>query len=591
MPGAFASMWRLVKLCYRSEPRLVIGSLLIGIAAGIPRPLTAVWLSLLTDGVHRQRPVLVFAATGAIALSICLIWLLAVASERVGRRLRDRLAIALETRVAELQASIGTIEHHERPEYLNRLAVLRQQVFVLDHLYTSVVTTLTWGFQLALVLALLASVDPLLLLLAFFAVPVVVAGAIRPATERRVEEQAAPHRRLAQHLFSITTTPAAGKDIRLAGTGSRLADARTAAWRRWYGPIGRSRALSAGWNAAGWACYALGYSLALGYVVLILQAPPAAVVLVLAAGIQLSDYVSAAVGEVGFIRGVFLDGSRRLAWLEDYARAVSAPGTLPAPERLTRGITLRDVTFRYPESSRPVLNQVDLHLPAGCVVAIVGDNGAGKSTLVKLLAKFYPTTSGRIYVDDVPLDEIATDQWRQRIAGAFQDFAQFEFQARTSVGLGDLPAADDDAAVQAAVGRGHADDVLAHLPNHLDTQLGTRWPDGVDVSYGQWQKLALARGFMRRGPALVVLDEPTAALDAETEHALFEAFTAAARADGSDERITILVSHRFSTVRMADLIVVLDGNRVAEIGDHHSLMRRDGIYANLYRLQQRSYQT
>ena len=232
-------------------------------------------------------------------------------------------------------------------------------------------------------------------------------------------------------------------------------------------------------------------------------------------------------------------------------------------------------------------------LPAGAVVAIVGENGAGKTTLVKLLAKMYEPTAGRILVDDAPLARMPADEWRARLAGAFQDFFRFEFRARHTVGLGDVPRMDDEPAVVAAVDRAGADDVVARLPAGLDTQLGPTWPDGVEVSFGQWQKLALARGFMRDQPLLLVLDEPTAALDAETEHALFERYAAAARrapTERDDGRaITLLVSHRFSTVRMADLIVVLDGARVVEVGTHDELMARGGQYAELYGIQAAAY--
>ncbi|WP_024806299.1 ABC transporter ATP-binding protein [Nocardia sp. BMG51109] len=591
LPSGPVAMWHLMRLCYRFERRLMITSLVIQVLAGVPRPLTVLWLGMLTAGATQGRWALVYAALAAMALSMCSSWLLGIAGERAGRRFRDRLAISLETHVARLYASIDTIEHQERPEHLNRLAVLRRQVYMVDHLYESIVISAIWIFQLIMIMLLLATVDPLLPLLLVFAIPVLVAAIVRPGRERRVEETAAVHNRLADHLFSLATSPASGKDVRLAGIGARLAGDRAAAWAEWYRPIGRARAISAGWNAGAWAVFGCGYGLMLLYVVEVAQASAAGVVLVLSAGIQMSDYVSAAIGEVGFIRGVFLDAARRLLWLENYARAVAEPGELPAPERIGHGITLRDIEFRYPGASEPALVGADLTLPAGAVIAVVGDNGAGKTTLVKLLAKFYAPTAGRIEVDGVPLDRIDTEQWRRRISGAFQDFAAFEFAARTTVGIGDLAAMDDDAAVERAVARGGADDVIAHLPDGLATQLGPQWPDGVGVSFGQWQKLALARGFMRTGPLLVVLDEPTAALDADTEYALFESFARAARSASAVGTITVLVSHRFSTVRMADLIVVLEDRRIAEMGDHESLMRSDGTYARLYRTQQRAYST
>jgi ATP-binding cassette subfamily B protein len=208
---------------------------------------------------------------------------------------------------------------------------------------------------------------------------------------------------------------------------------------------------------------------------------------------------------------------------------------------------------------------------------------------VKLLAKMYEPSSGTIWVDDTPLAEIRTDEWRARMAGAFQDFYRFELRTRQTVGLGDIAHLEEEPAVAAAVERAGAGDVVARLPAGLDTQLGPTWPGGVDVSFGQWQKLALARGFMRADPLVLVLDEPTAALDAETEHALFERYTAAARAANANGRVTILVSHRFSTVRMADVIVVLDGAKVVEQGTHEALMARRGQYAELYGIQAAAY--
>jgi ATP-binding cassette subfamily B protein len=236
---------------------------------------------------------------------------------------------------------------------------------------------------------------------------------------------------------------------------------------------------------------------------------------------------------------------------------------------------------------------VNLTLPAGAVVAVVGENGAGKTTLVKLLAKMYEPKSGSILIDDTPLARVRADEWRSRLAGAFQDFFRFEFRARQTVGVGDIPRLDDAPAVMTAVGRAGAHEVLVKLTAGLETQLGPTWPGGVDVSFGQWQKLALARGFMRDGPLVLVLDEPTAALDAETEHALFERYAAAVRGNAAGRdgngRVTILVSHRFSTVRMADLIVVLDGSHVVEVGSHEALIAKGGQYSELYGIQAAAY--
>jgi ATP-binding cassette subfamily B protein len=474
--------------------------------------------------------------------------------------------------------------------------MLRNQVFVLDHMYVSLFSTIGWILRLGVTMALLASIHPALLLLVVFAIPTVYTASWRPEVERSAQERGAQTSRLARHLFTIATSAAPGKEVRVTGIGERLVTERRAAWERWYGPVAAARWGSAWWHALSWAVFGCAYVGAVVFVSYGLRAPASSVLLLLAAGARLSAYIGATVGEIGFLRGFWMDGSRRLAWLEDYAASVAASGDLPVPNVLQRGIRLDHVSFAYPGTSRVVLDDVSLTLPAGAVVAIVGENGAGKTTLVKLLSKMYEPTSGTILVDDTPLARMPAGEWRARLAGAFQDFFRFEFRAGHTVGLGDVLRMDEPPAVVTAVDRAGAGDVIAHLASGLDTQLGPTWPGGVELSFGQWQKLALARGFMRDEPLLLVLDEPTAALDAETEHALFERYAAAARGGGasatserSSGRITILVSHRFSTVRMADLIVVLDGARLVEVGTHEELMAKGGQYSELYGIQAAAY--
>ena len=242
-----------------------------------------------------------------------------------------------------------------------------------------------------------------------------------------------------------------------------------------------------------------------------------------------------------------------------------------------------------------MLDDVNLELPAGMVVAIVGENGAGKTTLVKLVAKLYEPDAGRILVDGADLARMPRRRMAHAPGGRVPGLLPISssghgtpWASATCSGWMTRPPSSPPSGVPAPTTS------WLHLRSGLETQLGSTWPQGVEVSFGQWQKLALARGFMRDHPLLLVLDEPTAALDAETEHALFERYAAAARGrgnhvSGAEGRITILVSHRFSTVRMADLIVVLDGARVAEVGTHEDLMARGGQYAELYGMQAAAY--
>lgn len=590
LPGRILSLWRTFRIGARAEPRLLTLSLGIALLMMLPDALLAVWLKLLVDGIDQRQSSKIMTAAIATAVSVTLTWYLSVVSQRVQRKFRDRIAIVMESHVANLQASVPTIEHHERPEYLDRLAMLRDQVFTLDHMFMSLFSTLGWMFRLVITAGLLASVHPALVLLLLCALPAFWVSTWRPAVENRVEEAAIGNTRLARHLFTLGTSAPPGKEVRITATAQWLVDARRSAWEAWYRPVSRTRIASALWHCAAWAVFAAGYVVTIVFVADRGRGTTAGdVALVLAAGLRLARYVGNTAGELGFLRGFWLDASRRLTWLEGYAARSAATAVGPAPDRLVSGIQLDHVSFHYPGTDRLVLDDVTLQLPAGSVVAVVGENGAGKSTLVKLLARMYAPTSGRILVDDADLAGMNVVAWRQRLAGAFQDFFRFEFRAQRTVGVGDLPRLDQVPAARAAVDRAGAGDVIERLAAGLDTQLGPTWDQGAEVSFGQWQKLALARGFMRDDPLVLILDEPTAALDAETEHALFEHFAAAARRGASNGRVTVLVSHRFSTVRMADLIVVLDGARVVEVGSHDELITRGGPYSQLYEIQAAAY--
>jgi ATP-binding cassette subfamily B protein len=589
LPPALPSMWRALRRAHDAEPRLLAVSFSLAMLAALPDALMALWMKLLADAVARQDRNLALGAGVGLGVSAAATWFLRIVSDRTQRRFRDRVAVALEAHVAGLQASVSTIAHHERPEYLDRLSMLRNQVFVLDHMYMSLFSTCGWILRLGVTIALLVSIHPLLALLAVFAIPIMFTSAWRPGVEQAVTERVAPTQRLTRHLFDLMTSAPPGKEVRVTRIGNRLFRDRQTTWDRWYAAVASARWGTALWDALGWATFGAAYAGAVVFVPSRPHVTAGAVLLVLAAGARLSGYIAATVGEIGFLRGFWLDGSKRMAWLEDYAQEVAEDADSSPPERLVEGIRFEHVTFSYPGTTRCVLEDVNLEWKPGTVIAIVGENGAGKSTLVKLLSRLYVPDRGRVLVDGVDLSRIRAEEWRARLAGAFQDFFRFEFRVQNSVGLGDVPRLEDRPAVSTAIGRAGAEDVVERLTDRLDTQLGPTWPGGVEVSFGQWQKLALARGFMRDHPLLLALDEPTAALDAETEHALFERYAQAARESRPDGRITILVSHRFSTVRMADLIVVLDGSRVVEVGSHEELMARRGQYAELYGIQEAAY--
>jgi ATP-binding cassette subfamily B protein len=249
------------------------------------------------------------------------------------------------------------------------------------------------------------------------------------------------------------------------------------------------------------------------------------------------------------------------------------------------GIRFEHVSFQYPDSSQPALSDIMLHLPPGSSLALVGENGSGKTTLIKLLTRLYQPTSGRILFEGLDVCDWDEATLRTRIGVIFQDFARYQLPVGENIGAGDETHFEDQPRWVVAAAKGRADDFIGGLPQKYQTQLGKWFRDGRELSGGQWQKIALSRAFMRVNADVLVLDEPTAAMDARAEAEVFEHFRQLAR-----DRITILISHRFSTVRMADRIAFLAAGRIIEQGSHAELMALGGHYAQLFSLQARGYQ-
>jgi ATP-binding cassette subfamily B protein len=585
----------MLRISLRADAARSVGVVVTAVGQLASAPFLALGLKRITDGVLAHSPNQATRGAVVVAVVAAVGRLSTHSSFNLRMRLRENTQLYLDAELMRTTAGIAGLEHHERADYLDEVERLRAERGYLANPFNPISWSLASVVALLTVVVLLWQVDPLLALFPLAGIPTaVITGRFEAGFVAMLDAHAEPQRRQ-RHLLELTTEAAAAKEVRLSRLGPALLARRRAGFEELEAietaySLRRLRA-----TTLGVACFAGGFGLAILWAVHLAETgriTVGSVVLVLSLGAQIDAQVAESSSYLAwFVRTH--RAVRRLRWFEDYANASRAALTPPepaaVPARLNDGIRFEGVAFAYPGTDRAVLRGVDLHLPAGCTVAIVGEKGAGKTTLVKLLARFYEPTAGRVLVDGVPLTSFEVEAWRSCLSAGFQDFTRFRLLAREVVGLGDLSQPMEAPVLLAALDRAASGSVLAALPAGLDTQLGRDFDGGVDVSLGQWQKLAMGRGMMRTGPLLRLLDEPTASLDALTEHALFERFHDSAREARERGAITVLVSHRFSTVRMADLILVVDGGRIAEAGTHNELMALAGTYAELYELQARSY--
>jgi ATP-binding cassette subfamily B protein len=272
-----------------------------------------------------------------------------------------------------------------------------------------------------------------------------------------------------------------------------------------------------------------------------------------------------------------------LAFFEMRPTICSKPNALPAPRPIVRGFEFRNVSFRYPGASRLVLNGLDFHLRAGERVALIGENGEGKTTLVKLMTRLYDPVEGQVLLDGVDLREYSLEDLYREIGVIFQDFMRYEMTARENIAVGRIDELNNLPLLRDAADKSMANEVISRLPRDYEQMLGRRFDSGVDLSGGEWQKVALARAYLRDAQVLI-LDEPTAALDARSEFEVFHRF-----AELTAGKSALFISHRFSTVRMADRIIVLQHGRIAEDGNHERLLNLGGRYAEMFEMQASSY--
>lgn len=622
-------------LGYRTDRRRLLTAAVLMTIGYLAGPLVGVALGALTNAALDQQTSLAISLGVGVAVLLIFELMMGHFAHLYYFELADLQQLELTDEVARLAHGNPQIDQFDRPRFAELLTLVTEG---LQRVRSALEATLQLSgllLQVTITTVILAMVEPWLLLLPLAALPPVLLNNTAQKVLDSARDASAHEVQLSTHLVSLATTGSSAKEVRLFGAQAPVVARQRAAWSATTARLWSAHRRSALLRAAGQAWFACAYGVAVFLVVrqaVTGSANVGQVVLVITLAVQVSVQVSGALALLGTLQGV----GRTVSHVEELRAAVARPasaagrgrptpdggahpggsgalvgedlvtassGTATAtapvgepvgaggvPARLTRGVRFEDVTFTYPDTDRVILDGVSLDVPAGSTLAVVGDNGAGKSTFVKLLCGLYRPTSGRILVDGVDLRDLDDAEWQARTATLFQDFARFELTIRENVGVGRLASLDVDEDLWAALDRARGRGIVEKQAAGLDQLLGHGYGNGVGLSGGQWQTLGLGRTLLRREPLLLVLDEPAAALDAAAEHALFERFVATAdeagRAGGA---ITCFVSHRFSTVRDADQIVVLDAGTVREHGDHATLMARGDLYAELFGLQAGAY--